>query len=330
MLDEIYLRLLLELLPANLKLSSWDINRMLEQGRDSDHASRVYADLIHQLYRHEPNSNIGLRFGQHLHPATLCDFSRALMTSPNFKTVLSLIERYHYLHGASYYPSIAIDAEQISIALTYPYKERVSMTQRRFCAEGVFSYVVNALRETVDQQLQPKAIYFDFAQPDYFREYEAHFDCEIVFGQPLAMLVMNTQFIERDLSTSNATLHPLYLNKCLDHWRRSARQCDFQYRVMIELMQQHPHSFSSQTLADQLNISVRGLQKRLSKHQQSFSQLTARARRELVKVYLYQHGASVEVTAEKLGFQTSSGFRRFFRSEFDMTPAEFSQLCLQD
>lgn len=323
MLDEIYLRLLVELLPANLKLNSWETSRLLEQSHHDEDAGRMYAELIQQLYHHDPDSNIGLRFGQHLHPATLCDFSRALMTSPDFHTVVNLISRYHYVHSASYFPSIHIDDDTLSIALTYPFKPQVSLSQRRFCAEGVFSYIVNALRETIAANIQPERICFDFEQPRYAQEYGRHFACDMDFSQPLAMLVLDKSLLTRGLSTTNATLHSLYLNKCMDQWRRGPRYRDICYRAMIALMQQHPESFSSQALANALNISVRGLQKRLNKHDLSFSHLSARARRELAKIYLFQRQATIDLTAEQLGFQTSSGFRRFFKSEFGQTPAEF-------
>jgi AraC-like DNA-binding protein len=72
-----------------------------------------------------------------------------------------------------------------------------------------------------------------------------------------------------------------------------------------------------------LNISVRGLQKKLNKHERSFSHIANLARRELAKIYLIQKQQSIDFTAEQLGFQTSSGFRRFFKTEFEMSPAEF-------
>ncbi len=326
MLDEIYLRLLLEILPANLKLSSWDINRLLEKSHDDDSTGRIYADLIRQLYQDDPDSNIGLRFGQHLRPATLCDYSRALMTASRFRDVLKIITQYQYLHGASYFPSVHVADEHISVALTYPFKEEISATQRRFCAESVFSYIMNTLRETVSVDIQPRALCLDYAAPSYASDYLRQFRCPLQYKQPLALLVLDRSLLDRNLSTANTTMHPIYLNTCLDQWRRSPRQRDIQYRAMTQLMHQAPDAFTSQNLAKQLNISVRGLQKRLSKHKESFSQLTARARRELAKIYLYQKRESLEATAEKLGFQTASGFRRFFKTEFGMTPAEFLEV----
>ena len=90
-------------------------------------------------------------------------------------------------------------------------------------------------------------------------------------------------------------------------------------------MLHHPHSFNCDTISRILNISPRGLQKKLSKLGTSFSALSSLARIELAKVYLVQQEATLEQTAERLGFQTVSGFRRFFKAEFGITTAEFMQ-----
>jgi len=82
-------------------------------------------------------------------------------------------------------------------------------------------------------------------------------------------------------------------------------------------------------LASRLNISVRGLQKRLSKTGQSFSGISNQCRRELAKTYLIQQQQSVDYTAEQLGFQTNSGFRRFFKTEFNTSPSDFIEKSLE-
>lgn len=324
MLDEIYLRLLVELIPSTVKLTQLDIKRLISQFNEGSQAKTAYAELIKTIYEDNPNSNIGLLFGQHLHPSTLCDLSRAFMTTDNFQQVTKLVELYHFTHGVSYFPSIHIEKGKFSIALTYPYKSITNAFQRRFCAEAVFSYVVNSLRETVAAHIQPTEICFDFAEPTYADDYKC-WHCPARFNQPLAMISFDDQFLLQNLLTRNHVLHPIYLNKSLDSWRKSERLNDLEYRSICLMMQHHPHAFNSEYLAKMLNISVRGLQKRLSKQGESFSHLSNLARRELSKVYLFQKNHDIEFTAEQLGFQSSSGFRRFFKQEFDQTPAEYQK-----
>jgi len=325
MLDEIYPRLLLELSADTLCLSELDTARILADFAEPAMARRAFGKLLQEMYANDPDSEIGLTFGQHLHPPTLCDFSRALMTADTFQDSLSLITRFHQIQQAGFYPMINDRGGRLSIAICFPFKQNVSLYQRRFCCEAIFSYALNALRETISPGIQARHLYFDYPAPKRLHRYEAHFNSPMTFDYPLSIMELDNSLVQRNLLSRDKVLHQIYLNKCLDSWRQSDRLQDFEYRAICCLMRHHPDTFNSHALADMLNISVRGLQKRLSKRGASFSSLATRVRKELTKLYLLQCRYDIDYTAEKLGFQTNSGFRRFFKAEFGQTPAEYLQ-----
>ncbi len=325
MLDDIYVRLFLEVIPDDVKLHSLDIRQLIEQHKAGQDGNSHYGRLINLVYLQNPDSDIGLQFGHFLHPSTLCDFSRMLMTANSLQEGLQLIQRLHYIHGASYFPRIYRHKGKCSIALTYPYKKHINACQRRFCAESVFSYALNAVHDILDAESAPLSVQFDFSPPGYDALYASRFGIQCEFNQPLSIIEFDESLLFKKLSTASPTLHQMYQNKCFDSWRTSEKLQDFEYRVISYIMLHHPESFNSQQLASKLNISTRGLQKRLSKYGGSFSHLATLARRELTKAYLIQEQQSIDFTAEQLGFQTLAGFRRFFKNEFDQTPSEFMQ-----
>ena len=322
MFDEIYLRLLANVMPHEIRPNKLDFDRLLTQFHAGTLAPSAYGLLIHQSYQHNPDSSIGLRFGQHLHPATLCDLSRALLTSANTSELLRLISEYHFTHGASYYPSINKTETHWSLALTYPFEETVPRNKRRFCAEAAFSYFINSFKELLHKPVKPRAVYLDFPKPVYADEYAA-WQCPVYFDHPLAMISFDSDFLNEPFHTSSPILHQIYINKCIDSWRKSKRIQNLEHRAVCLMMQQHPDNFQSDSLAEKLNISVRGLQKRLNKHGESYSQLSHYSRRELSKIYLFQKKETLDATAEKLGFHSASGFRRFFKQEFHQTPVDY-------
>ncbi len=323
MLDDIYLRLFLAVIPDDVKLHSLDIRQLIERNASGLEGNKYYGQLINLVYLQNKRSDIGLKFGQHLRPSTLCDFSRMLMTANTLDQALQLIARLHYIHCASYFPHIYRHKGKCSIALTYPYKKNIPACQRRFCAEAVFSYALNAVQDCIGSDSSPTTLKFDFEAPDYYEQYSAHFGLRCEFNHPLSIIEFDESILQKPLITASPTLHQMYQNKCFDNWRTSEKLQDFEYRVISYIMLHHPESFNSQQLASKLNISTRGLQKRLSKYGGSFSHLATLARRELTKVYLTQEHQSVDFTAEQLGFQTIAGFRRFFKSEFNQTPSAF-------
>jgi AraC-like DNA-binding protein len=324
MLNEIYLRLFAELIPNSVKVTQCDIKQLISTPKASPLAKSTYSELIKSIYKENPNSNIGLLFGKHLQPSALCDLSRAFVTADNFMQVIKLVELYHFSYGVGYYPFIHIHNGKLSLALTYPYKINTSDYQKRFCAETAISYILNYVQETMTSKIPPLEIHFDFAKPSYANDYKI-WNCPVHFNHALTMITFDQQVLFQNVLTRNHVLHPVYLNKSLDEWRKLENLYEFEHRAISLMMQHHPHAFNSEYLAKLLSISVRGLQKRLSKHGESFSHLSNLAKRELCKVYLIQKQHDLEFTAEQLGFQSNSGFRRFFKQEFDQTPTEYQK-----
>jgi len=327
MLDDIYPRLLLELIPEELKLNSLGIQRLISEHNADHDSNAVYGKLIKSIYAAQPNSNIGIKYGQHLSPSNLCDFSRTLITSQNLRSAFEIVENTFFVHGASYYPFISNRKGVTSVSFTFPFKSHVPASQRRFCAEATFSYIINAIQETIAPNFKPLRLSFDYERPSYSKEYQTTFGDNIEFNAPLCLLEFDEKYLYPTFKSHNTALHKMYLNKCLDDSRITERQHSFEYKAACYLLQHHPESFNSKKLAAMLNISVRGLQKKLNKQELSFSHIANLARRELAKIYLIQKQQSIDYTAEQLGFQTSSGFRRFFKTEFEMSPAEYLKLA---
>ena len=322
MLDDIYYRLFLEVIPQDPKLRGIDIHK-LTKIRKHHEPNIKYGHLIDTVYQTNPDSKFGLLYGRYLRPSILCDFSRMLHTAQNFGECLKIIQSLNHILNPRYYPVITRSKGVVSVSITFPFDKQVSEYLRRFCAESLFSYTLNGFREISNNDFQPMAISLDYPPPTYAKEYESLLGCEVRFNQPLNVLKFSERLLDIPLVTRNATLHEIYLKKCLDAWQGMERDRNFEYRAICNIMRHHPDAFNSQNLADKLNISVRGLQKRLNKHGGSYSHLAHLARRELAKVYLYEDDHNLDHTAEKLGFQSSSGFRKFFKSEFSQTPAEY-------
>jgi len=321
--DVIYPRLFLEVIPEELKQNRPDIKKLLNGKHNSHELKSHFGKLISSVYEYNPNSNIGLEFGSYLQPPTLCDLSQAIMSSNNLNSAFGVIEKAFHTHDASYYPSIFLDDGLFSLSLTFPFKDTVSVYQKRFCVETAYSFIVNMIRHSIDPGFTPLRVSCNFPKPAYAKEYPEIFGHNIVFNAPINLIEIDEACLFKQLDTSNPTVNKMYLRKSIEDWQTNRDQVDFEQMATTFMLKHHPHAFSCQSLANLMNLSVRGLQKKLSKHDVTFSQVTNRARKTLTEIYLLQEKRSINWTADKLGFQSRSGFARFFKIEFDQTPAEF-------
>ena len=313
----------MELTPDELKPSPLDAERIILGYGKTPESRDAFGNLIRTIYSADPVSSIGLHYGRLLQPHALCDFSRVLMTASSFRRSMQIINELHHMQGAAYHLTFHESKDRLSIALTYPHKKDVSEAQRRFCCESVFTYLVNLARSGISPYIVPTRLCLDFEKPVYSEEYCDLYGCEPRYLSEIALLEFPIALGDMELSTSNHTLHDIYLKKCHDSARAAERYWNFDYRTTTHLMRNIPEAFSSEKLSQQLSISPRGLQKKLSGLNTSFSSICSQARIELVKVLLIQQKKAIDTTAELLGFHTTSGFRRFFKSEFGTSVGEF-------
>lgn len=324
MLDEIYLRLLHELTPESVTAAAdLDIERTISNYDASHQVRATYGQLISANYEFDPNTDIGMRYGALLQPNTLCDYTRALMTCKDLAEALDLINSLHYMQGTVFYLSAHIEQNgDASISLCYPFQASASECQRHFFGEVVVSYLTNLIRHAINQDITPKKILFDAPEPNYAYLHEESFRCERHYNQPLAMVFFDKSLVNQPFAHGNEILHSIFLKKCLDRVKKQEKTWQFGYRTSVQIIRNMPHYFNASDLADSMNLSMRGLQKKLTKYDTSFSKLSTYARLAMLKVSLLQKNMPLDITAEQLGFQTVSGLRRFFKAETGVSLTE--------
>jgi AraC-like DNA-binding protein len=84
--------------------------------------------------------------------------------------------------------------------------------------------------------------------------------------------------------------------------------------------------FSEEQIADQLNLSLRSLQRRLRDEQTSYQQLLDETRLELALQYINRTSLSVAQIAPLLGFSDSSNFNRAFKRWLGISPSKYRAL----
>lgn len=323
MFSDIYFRLLLEVMSKDQSIKIIPALVPASERCAELNPVRNFYQLINSIYEQCPDSSIGLEFGRQIKPMNACDFSRLITTSHDVISGLTILTDYYTRLSLNPFPVLHKNELHISIALCFPYEKSIGYGHKRFCSENFFSFCLSIFSDLVNEDVKPITLYLDYPAPVYAREYQDRFNCDVVFDAPLSMVVFDRSIEHLLLTSRNECLHDVYLTRFQEAWQLGKRQQNFRHRTMSQLIKYFPDSFNGQYLADTLNISPRGLQKRLSAEGSSFSLICQMVRRELIKICLFQRHNELEDIASILGFQSQVGFRKFFKVHFGVNPKDY-------
>jgi AraC-like DNA-binding protein len=237
------------------------------------------------------------------------DWRDALQRLARYKQMCSPHERLHVREEG-------VDCS-VHVEWLTPVSERETLTDMVFGALMVLG------RRGTGQALRARRVEFDHAKADT-RVYEEYFGCPVRTDAGADRLVLDTADLDRPFLSYNAELLDL-LSPALER-----ALADQQARVPIaqqvkrllkrRLATNRP---DMATIAKQLALSERTLQRRLADEGTRFQDLLTEARRELAHDYLVNKQLDMGDVAYLLGFDDQNSFFRAFRQWEGETPARW-------
>lgn len=170
-----------------------------------------------------------------------------------------------------------------------------------------------------------KPLRVEFQRPERQRAaFEAHFGCPVVFDAPANVIVFKVSDLGRAFVTHNAEVLAMVAPQLEQELARQLAARSFRDRVKAILKRllagQRPELKS---VARELGVSARTLQRRLTDEAVTFQQLVTEARRELAHHYLRQSRLELNETAYLLGYEDANSFFRAFHQWEGTTPGEW-------
>ncbi len=185
------------------------------------------------------------------------------------------------------------------------------------------SWILSIGRRGVGAPISPLRVELT-RMPTHRALIETHFGCRARFKAGRNALIFREGDLERPFVTHNAELLAM-LGPQLDaelSARRSRQPFGDQVKTTLKrlLAGQRP---TIQTVARQLNLSSRTLQRRLAENGVTFQQTLDEARRELAHHYLGQSSVELNETAYLLGYENPNSFFRAFHDWEGTSPGQW-------
>jgi AraC-like DNA-binding protein len=148
-----------------------------------------------------------------------------------------------------------------------------------------------------------------------------HFGCEVMFGQQRNALVLRTSDVDRPFVTHNEHLLSL-LAPQLEEELSTRESLEQQERGVLR-RRLAGHCPRLPEVADELGLTPRTLQRRLTELGLSFQRVLETSRHELARLYLGESRLELSETAYLLGYDDANSFFRAFQRWEGTTPGQW-------
>ena len=213
------------------------------------------------------------------------------------------------------------DAEAI-LRLSHPIDE----IDGGYGAEAGLSVITRLVRETLVTEDPLMRVEFRHQPFGSLPAYEDFFKVPIQFQQPHNRLVFRRDALDRPTPKRDTHLLKYIqrnLNLLQDHWR--LHDSPSQISQLYDAITQNAEAseYSAAALAQQLNMSLRALQRQARDRGFTIGQLLENAREAKARQLLTDPTLKIEAISAQLGYSDDRAFRRAFKRWTGKTPAEF-------
>lgn len=261
--------------------------------------------------------DIGLALTETMHGTTLPPSFLVAFHAKNVGEALQRLARFKALCAPEEF-RVMVKDDGCEVSTTWTYAQQ---TEPSALTDATFSFLVNMVRVGTGQKISPKGIELRRSRSERL---ETWFACPIAWNAPRARITFNKPDLEIPFTSYNRELLAM-LDAALDADMNKAENTtsltdQVRWHLRRALTAGRPELGS---IARDMAISERSLQRHLRSEGHSFKSLLSDTRRELAREYLYEPNFDISEIAYLLGYEDQGSFYRAFQKWERQTPAEW-------
>ena len=198
-----------------------------------------------------------------------------------------------------------------------------SLRMRRFVAEMSMIGMKHMLRD-FRPHANIRSVNFAYPAPDYRAEYARIFEATECFGRACTGIVFDRELLNASSSHQDDDIQHSLL--ALAERRLSLIQGRTAYATRVRqllLRERAPHRVAMLSIAQELDVSLRSLHRRLVDEGQSYTAIASEASASVAKRLLADEHRTIQEAAFAMGFCDATSFHRAFKRWTGMTPSQF-------
>lgn len=262
----------------------------------------------------------GLKVARHVVPTSFHALWQAQSASLTLKDAFERVARHFHVVTDAWSLEFTPEGDEHIVRLLAPASGIAPEPEAIDAAAALVVYTARSLLG--DRSVAPSRVELQRTPPLAMDTFARTFRCPVSFGAAQNLIVWPRGLTEARLEGANPEL-ARHSEALLTTYLAGIHKDNTVAQVRACLADLLPRGEPSQAqVAQQLNCSVRTLQRRLSDQQTSFTDLLDRTRHELALSHLADPACSISEVAYLLGFADTSNFTRAFRRWTGQSPTE--------
>lgn len=192
--------------------------------------------------------------------------------------------------------------------------------------DAVTMFSIREFQTLTLQKHQPEKVHFTRPRPPKFTEYEKFYGCPVRFEQPTNAIFLSKKVATQKIVTSDYSLLQILLQYATARLEKIQHHQGFSSIVknaIINLVK--PQFPTLHQVADNLNLSVRTLQRRLKEEGLTFKMVMDELKKQFALDYMHNLTLSISEIAYLLDYADASAFNRSFKRWTGKSPKRWRE-----
>ena len=276
---------------------------------------------LHEILEKHLGAGFSVRVGQQMKIDDYGVLGLSWRTCSKAGEIFERSERYFKLLSNTYVFKVEKDQNSANIhLLRESYRRGVALSN-----EATFSATVVVLKAMTETDIAPIRVSFKHDPPSDLKDYEAAFQCPILFNQPQNFLSYKTADLETRTAKADASINQFLVERVEEETKGievspNKIATDIEKLIKDALPSGIP---SIDQIAQHMGMSSRTLTRRLAESGSTFRNHVKKTQESLAKDLLLNAPRSVGEIAFEIGFSEQSAFNRAFKRWTGKSPVEF-------
>ncbi|WP_036130959.1 AraC family transcriptional regulator [Marinobacter nitratireducens] len=280
--------------------------------------------FIHLLVEQTGNPILGLETGDFVQPGSYSVLGYITMSCATLGEAVARIAPFERLVGDMGTTRLSVVGDEIKLSWNCNYDDPVVRPQ---LVDNVFASWVNYARWLADNDTaSPTLVKLQRRSPGPNKEsaYQERWHCPVVFEAKEDSITLKKALLDTRLRQPDPMLRKTLEAHALTQLASLETDSDLTSRVKNSIQKQLMQGITRQDMvADELGITSRTLQRKLSQEGVSYQKLLDEVRLTMAEDYLLNSDLPIPDIALRLGYSETTSFHRKFKSVKRKTPGEF-------